>query len=531
MIGNAACLRNCMPFLGLVVSLAVADEGTSTAGRHPQQVRLEQLRTLHVTTAGQILEDSTIPLGDGGGERGCQQVSTWTAANFAGGDFVVQAGFSERELAAASYTIDTSLFPIRIDLMEMVFATGGTSVMTTTEWSVLVWEGTPDTGNLVAEFSSDGVILPHIVLPPGPPAGVNVQVSIDPNDPEQIIVSNSGGSNTFSFGYRIDHHNSQTANPCFISPPADFNAFPTTDINGLFRPANNWLWGLNCGPFGCPANGGWARFSSLPGFCRPSGDWVMRITWTPLSCTPGVGACCLNTGACDLLAVGDCQNLGGSYQGDGSSCGSVNCPAPMGACCFQATGGCLNLTSANCGAAGGVFGGNGTNCGSFVCFPQGACCLPNGSCLGPLSPTNCGNQGGVFQGNGTSCGSTNCPLPTAACCFATGFCLLLTEMDCGTAGGAWRGIGTNCSQPGFCSLPSCGACADSNCDGAVSVGDIGYFVAAMTTGQGGWNSLFPGEQPPCDFVCANDANNDNNVTVSDIGQFVARLINGIPCGG
>lgn len=526
---SISAARVVVPFALFMTTLAPADEPASRLA--PLPIRLDEMKRLHVTTSGHVLEDTlagnATPVDLRGG---CQTTSSHTSADFSGGQYVVQQGFVENEIAAATYTLPAAMFPIKIDLMEMIFATGGTIQQTTTEWSILVWEGTPSTGQLLAEYSSDGTLLPHIVLPPGPPAGVNVQVSVDPMDPEQIFITDSLGSHSFSIGYRIDQHNQQSGDGCSQAPPANANAFPTTDTSGLLRPADNWLRGVNCGPFGCPANGGWARFSTLPGFCRPSGDWVMRATWTPLSCTPGAGACCLPSGLCDVRQDSLCAQAGGLYQGDGSDCAGQSCPQPTGACCFQSTGGCLNLISADCGAAGGVYGGNGTACVTFTCFPQGACCLPNGTCTGPISPTNCQGQGGTFQGNNTSCGGTNCPQPTGACCFNTGGCLNFTQANCGTAGGMWRGLGTNCSQSGVCTS-SCGSCADGNCDGTVSVSDIAFFVAAVSGGQSNWNSRFAGGTAPCDFLCANDTNGDNAVTVSDIGAFVTRLTNGTPCGG
>ncbi|MGE3181391.1 MAG: hypothetical protein AB7N71_07155, partial [Phycisphaerae bacterium] len=66
-------------------------------------------------------------------------------------------------------------------------------------------------------------------------------------------------------------------------------------------------------------------------------------------------------------------------------------------------------------------------------------------------------------------------------------------------------------------------CADSNCDGVVSVSDIGYFVVAITEGQQGWQTRFIDATPSCNYTCVNDLNGDGNVTVSDIGPFVQRL--------
>lgn len=59
--------------------------------------------------------------------------------------------------------------------------------------------------------------------------------------------------------------------------------------------------------------------------------------------------------------------------------------------------------------------------------------------------------------------------------------------------------------------------ADLNCDGAISVADIGPFVLALTN-EAGYFSTFPN----CNRSNA-DLNADGNVTVSDIGLFVSAL--------
>ncbi|MBZ0170809.1 MAG: hypothetical protein K8E66_00365, partial [Phycisphaerales bacterium] len=238
-------------------------------------IRLDGMFQMHVQTDGDFAMEVISPPGPQ--YRGCTTVSSHTDASFEGGSFIMQAGFAEQEIAAASYTLTADKFPVRVDLMEMIFATYQATESTTTHWSILVWDGPPNTGILVAEYSSDGDILPHIELPPGT-NGINVQVSVDPNDPNQIIINNDSGTNTISFGYRIDQHNFQIQDPCFVAPPQNRNCFPTTDVSGLQSSTGNWLRGLDCGPLGCPPNGGWARFSTLNQFCRPSGDWVMRMT-------------------------------------------------------------------------------------------------------------------------------------------------------------------------------------------------------------------------------------------------------------
>lgn len=399
-------------------------------------VRVGQMERFEILLSGG--GGSVVRTGEVRGE--CEEIYTHTDADFGGGVFNAQAGFAETEMAGASFTIPENAFPIRVDTMEMVFATQGASVPTTTEWSVLVWDGPPDTGTLVATFSSDGVILPHIELAPGTNA-VNVVVQIDPNDPDQIVLDNAGGQSTLTFAYRIDQHNNQTQNPCLIAPPSASNAFPTTDTSGLDVPSGNWLFGVDCGLFGCPPNGGWSTFAALPQYCRPSGDWVMRVTWEPLDCVPEFGACCLLDGTCQVLLESQCD---GMFMGDQTTCDEVECPSPTGACCFEATGGCVDLPEDDCVAAGGIPQGAGVRCTDIVCFPIGACCLPDGSCQDELSPEDCLLLEGVFQGDATACATTECPEPVGACCFATGFCLDLTLAECDAAGASWVGAGTAC---------------------------------------------------------------------------------------
>lgn len=316
---------------GMAVACAAGVMGLSDAalgdGRaNPIPVQLESMRTLRVTTTGRVLMDHTQDLRGllRGPQRGgdCLFSSTHTDASFSGGEYILQAGFVDNEIAATSYTINSNLFPIRIDLAEMIFATSGAEDQTITQWSFLVWEGTPTNGTLVAEFSSDDVILPHIRLGPGT-RGVNVQIAVDPNDPEQIYV-NDNGTSTFTIGFRVDAHNEPPSSPCLQGPPTCCNAFPVTDTSGLASATGNWLRGINCGPFGCPPNGGWARFSQLASFCRPSGDWVMRVTWEPLTCPGNLGACCFGGGGCLMMSQGDCATAHGSWGGPGSTCVDTN---------------------------------------------------------------------------------------------------------------------------------------------------------------------------------------------------------------
>jgi hypothetical protein len=231
---------------------------------------------------------------------------THTNNDFQGAPLVVQSGFAETEIAAASYVLPASDFPLRLDRTETIFATSGATVATTTQWSLLIWEGVPNAGAPLLVFSSDGIVIPHLELPAGT-SGAVIQVDFMPSGPDQVIL-NDNGSHTISVGYRIDQHNNQTQNPCVAAPPSNSNAFPTTDIGGLAQPTQNWLSGVNCGPFGCPANGGWARFSALPGFCRPSGDWVLRATVTSASAVEVANSTCNDGADNDCDGFIDCDD-------------------------------------------------------------------------------------------------------------------------------------------------------------------------------------------------------------------------------
>lgn len=233
--------------------------------------------------------------------------STYSTFNFdAGGPLTVQAGLAETEIAAASYVLTAADFPVRLDQAQCAWGTNGATIPTTTEWSLIVWQGIPSTGTPVITVSSDGISIPHLDLPSGTNATV-IQVDFLPNPPDHIVIQDNG-SHTFSIGFRIDNHHQQSGNPCSVAPPSCCNAFPTTDTSGLGNSANNWLFGINCGAFGCPANGGWARFSALPGFCRPTGDWNIRALYWPsyalgelatLTCADGLDNDCDGFTDCD----------------------------------------------------------------------------------------------------------------------------------------------------------------------------------------------------------------------------------------
>ena len=437
---------------------------------------------------------------------GCpQETLSITDASFEGGSYTIQAGFGETEAAAASYILPQSLFPVRLDIAEILFATSGATQTTTTEWSVSFFEGTPSSGILIGTFYSDGTLLPHLTMPPGT-TGTIIQFGIDPNDPEQLVF-NDNGSQTISVAFRIEKHNNQTQNPCLFGPPTNSNAFPCTDTSGLDFPNNNFLDLINCGAFGCGS--GWTSFQNLPSLCRPNGDWVMRMKVTPISCDNEVGACCVDSFTClDSIDSYDCQLLGGLFQGKNSTCSNIICQSDFGACCISTTQACVELNSLDCDAVGGLFYPS-EYCDGFICFPSGGCCLPNGDCIDETSPNDCANKGGAFQGNNTACSTIQCPQPDGACCVAaTGNCIDTTESICGAVGGLWD-LDNLCETIEPCDSNCPSDIAPKNGDGVVNTIDLLTLISQFGT---------------CgDTTCYSDLNEDGVVNVLDLLELISNF--------
>jgi hypothetical protein len=452
---------------------AVGDTSPTGSRLHQIPTTIETPRTLKATFRSIKPKEGQVK-GSTRGECPSNPVSL-TDSDFQPGQYVLQAGFAQGETLAASFDVPAEEFPIRVDIAEVLFATSNTNVQTTTHWSIYVWDGSPDTGILIAHYSSDNIILPHLVMPPGT-SGTIISVSVDPGDPEQIYIYNDSGQNKFTVGFGIDqHHNPGT--PCTSSPPTNSNAFPTTDISGLQFPQDNWIDAIS-GPW-CVCGEGWFTFQNFPSFCTPSGDWVLRSAYTSVNCTVEPAACCVVT-ECFDLTPGDCAALGGILQSPDTTCATYVCGQGEGACCVEVTGACVEFNVNDCYLVGGIHMGEGTLCADTTCFPEGACCLSSGNCIGPVSPEDCAAVGGLFQGNATTCASANCPQPVGACC-GVGFCLDLTEGECLAVAGEWAGIDSTCDDPAICG----GDCPeDINGDGEIDVNDLLEIV-------GGWGSSDP----------------------------------------
>ncbi|MAT80423.1 MAG: hypothetical protein CMJ29_02810 [Phycisphaerae bacterium] len=479
----------------LISTLLAATASVAAAGESrviPVEARLDSIDVLSINHApsdplSTVTDRRPLLRGD------CpSEIHTLTDSDFGPGQYVLQAGFEEGESAAISFSLPAEAFPVRLDLAEILFATFNSTVQTTTEWSFKAYSGKPDTGSLVAEYSSDGVILPHLVMPPGT-NGTIIAFGIDPTDPNQIFIPDNG-SGEITIAFRIDAHN-MPGSPCLSPPNENMNAFPATDTSGLQFPAGNWL-DLVDGAF-CICGVGWRSFQQLPTLCRPSGDWVIRATLTPFNCGGSVGACCTSDGSCSDLTEIECEVISGDFQGDGTICSDLQCPEPTAACCVPSTGECVDASESLCNAFSGTWW-SGQSCADIVCFPVGACCLPDGSCVPDSTPESCVAFSGTFQGDATDCDVVECPEPEGWCCTDTGDCFELTQATCLAFGGIYGGDGSTCIDPDACD-DSSDCVGDTTGDGVVNVDDVLDVLANYgSDGSSG------------------DADGDNDVDVDDV---------------
>ncbi|GEM_PF-5177123 len=271
-----------------------------------------------------------------------QEFSTHSSANFGSPDPIqvgLQGGIVEGEIFAAEYQLADEAFPIRLDQIRSLWVTNQTTQVTTTFYTVLIWEGNPETGTLIASFSAEDPNVnpaapPPLVMDPGT-GGVLLTFQIDPNAaPDDQIFIGEGSpppGNSFSVGFRIDQHNNQFGSGCLFPPPQASNAFPSTDTinpNQANQRTRNWLFAIDCG-FGGFAPAGWNRFSQLASFgVEPGGDWNLDVLWTSFNPNCGtlpVGCCCLDGGGTfPNVDENLCVSAGGTWAGINTDCADPN---------------------------------------------------------------------------------------------------------------------------------------------------------------------------------------------------------------
>lgn len=115
------------------------------------------------------------------------------------------------------------------------------------------------------------------------------------------------------------------------------------------------------------------------------GGGVWGGAFTDCTPNPCKGACCLGDGTCVEVTLNSCNNQGGQYFGDASTCAMTACPG-TGRCCFNAGTECTIVTEAACIAN---FAGDFTD--GLTC--QVACPIPptNDECAQAI-PILCGTN-------------------------------------------------------------------------------------------------------------------------------------------
>ena len=199
----------------------------------------------------------------------------------------------------------------------------------------------------------------------------------------------------------------------------------------------------------------------------------------PDACTP-TGACCVGAQCFNDRTETECEDLNGVYQGDATTCSTLDLPCRAGACCDGLS--CEERTPENCQPPL-LFAGPGTRCDQDPCEPRGACCIAVGVCEDQYTAAECAAAGGYFRGSGSACDSLEVPCLLGACCTVASGCREnpMPQSVCQGIGGTWRGEGTSCATldphcPGLC-------CDDEGCHGAQTP-DACEFLEGIFIGYG-----------------------------------------------
>jgi hypothetical protein len=196
------------------------------------------------------------------------------------------------------------------------------------------------------------------------------------------------------------------------------------------------------------------------------------------NCNPAGGcnlgpdaACCFQDGSCQDVPFETCADLGGTAVHPGVTCESVDCaPVLTGACCFMGGAGggqCFETTANTCENQGGAYQGDGSSCANTCVGPEIACCLPEGGCV-MTDVHTCLIEGGQPGPDDANCNDVECPPSEhGACCVSTFMgpvCIDTTLEHCNDEGGDFFGVGSSCDSV-FCSGPLDGACCfnDGDC--------------------------------------------------------------------
>ena len=252
--------------------------------------------------------------------------------------------------------------------------------------------------------------------------------------------------------------------------------------------AYTWTEAGNCGdcaPPPPPATGSCcAPFTNACSVSTQSTCAIISGTWTsggvcqpdPCGAPPPTGRCCHGDGSCSVTAAAACVGaLEVWAAGEDCTTSAAMC---FGACCFPQ--GCMVFDAAGCAAMGGSFNGNGTTCQPDPCVappPTGSCCAPFTNACSVSTQSTCAIISGTWTNGGVCqpdpCVPTPPPPVTGRCCAADGSCSMTTQAAC--AGIAWLENFT-CATP--CPQPPTGSCCVSGgtCVDALAPGSAGTAI-------------------------------------------------------
>lgn len=239
-----------------------------------------------------------------------------------------------------------------------------------------------------------------------------------------------------------------------------------------------------------------------------------------------LGACCSELGCLDLFQP-QCQNLEGTWLGDGTSCEMNDCD--FGACCLES--GCQDMSRGTCRLQGGTFF-VGESCANNPCSPgdlMGACCAsqsPTSFCYQDTQ-ANCEGAGRFFAGVNLPCSPNPCggSSPTAACCTGEG-CVVATQADCDAFSGQWLPTASNCSDTtclnaACCTEAGCTEELESECQSLGGQWFSGLICADDPCNGGGMGACCAAQSPTA--FCYQDTQQN----CEGAGRFFIGV--GIPC--
>jgi hypothetical protein len=143
-----------------------------------------------------------------------------------------------------------------------------------------------------------------------------------------------------------------------------FSALRALLTNSGVNTLNNMGLPFNAGDW----TGGYQWDVALAGGASSSIRVLFRINQAGVS-----GACCTSGTQCGVMGRLECEQLGGSYQGDNTACTPNPCMGEArGACCINRCV-CITTTSGDCLLAAGTYLGDAVECVASGCFPVPAC--------------------------------------------------------------------------------------------------------------------------------------------------------------